>query len=133
MKPAETNPIERDADVLVIDDEDVVVRGVGRILESRGLRAAMAGDMATALAHPAFARCRLVVCDLMLPQHSGLEVMRAIRARRPDLPIIMITGLATPDSVAVALQTGAVDVLPKPFDEDELLAMIDRVLPRSPA
>jgi DNA-binding NtrC family response regulator len=115
-------------DVLVIDDEPVVRAGVRRVLEASGLRVATADDAATGLAHPAVAACRLVICDLMLPDRSGTEVLRELIRRRPDLPVVLITGYATPDLAARARDAGAAAFLAKPFEARELVECVQRVL-----
>jgi DNA-binding response OmpR family regulator len=115
--------------VLIVDDEPVVREGVARVLADEALPAATAGCGEEALAHPALAGCRLVICDLMLPGMSGLELMSAIRARRADVPILAITGYATREARAAAVSAGATDFLSKPFDPDELLEKVRRVLP----
>jgi len=115
-------------DVLVVDDEPVVIDAVRLVLQHEGLTVTTVSDAETALAHPDLARCRLVICDLMLPGHSGLEALRAMRAQRPDLPIVMITGYATPDHEELVLAAGATAFLPKPFDESELLTLVRHVL-----
>jgi DNA-binding NtrC family response regulator len=115
-------------DVLVIDDEPVVRDAVRRVLEADGLRVGTAGDAGAGLAHPAARDCRLVLCDLMLPDRSGHEVLAALRALRPGLPVVMITGFATPDHAARAQEAGAADFLAKPFDACELLTVVRRAL-----
>jgi DNA-binding response OmpR family regulator len=111
-------------DVLIVDDERVVRDAVARILQSQGWRAVSVADAEAALAHPALSDCRLVICDLMLPGGSGLEVVRSMRRSRPELPILVITGLATEESRAGALRAGATDYLAKPFDDVELLTLV---------
>ncbi len=115
-------------DVLVVDDEEVVRGGVARVLADEGLRVAHAADAQGALGHPALAACRLVLCDLMLPDRSGVELVRELRARRPDLPVVCITGYATREIVSAATTAGATSVLAKPFDRDELLSVVRRAL-----
>ena len=115
-------------DILIIDDEPVVCEAVRRVLGAEGLRVAGAGDGAAGLAHPAAATCRLVLLDLMLPDRPGTEVLRALRAVRPDLPVVVITGYATDASGRRALAAGASDYLPKPFEASELLAVVRRAL-----
>jgi two-component system, response regulator FlrC len=115
-------------DVLVIDDEQVVRDAVRRVLEADGLVVATAGDAASGLAHAAVSECRLVLCDIMLPDRSGHEVLAALRARRPELPVVLITGYATPDHAARAHDDGAADFLAKPFEVDELLDVVRRAL-----
>jgi DNA-binding NtrC family response regulator len=115
-------------DVLVVDDEPVVREAIRRILGVEGLRVAAAEDARSAIAHPAAGRCRLVLCDLKLPDDSGITVIRRLRAARPELPVVLITGYATAESAAEALAAGACGFLPKPFEESELLAAVRHAL-----
>ena len=117
-----------DPDVLVIDDEPVVREAVRRVLEANGLRVATADDAASGLGHPALRTCRLVLCDLMLPDRSGLDVLHEICDRRPDVPVVLITGYATPDHAARARDAGAAAFLAKPFEARELLDCVQRAL-----
>jgi len=112
----------------VIDDEPVVRDAIGRVLEAAGLSVARAADGRSGLAHPAAAGCRLVLCDLMLPDGAGSEVIRKLRAARPTLPVIAITGYATDDNARRSIAAGATDFLPKPFEESELLGVVRRAL-----
>ena len=115
-------------EVLVIDDEPVVRDAIRLVLEHEGLRVAVARDAEVALLHPALRDCRLVFCDLMLPGRSGLEAMAEIRRRRPELPIVAITGYPTAENVSRSHEAGATAFLAKPFDASELLELIRRVL-----
>jgi DNA-binding NtrC family response regulator len=115
-------------DVLVIDDEPVVREAVSRVLQADGLEVATASDAASGLSHPGLRDCRLVLCDLMLPDRSGMEVLGALRALRPGLPVVLITGYATPDHAVRAREAGAADFLAKPFESEELLDGVRRSL-----
>ncbi len=115
-------------DVLVVDDEPVVRDGIRLVLNAAGMRVATAEDARSAVSHPAAAVCRLVMCDLMLPDHSGIQVLRSLRETRPGLPVVMITGYATSENHEMALEAGATDFLAKPFEESELLAVVRRAL-----
>jgi DNA-binding NtrC family response regulator len=123
----------KECDVLVIDDEPVVREGVRRVLEANGLSVATADDAASGLGHLALAGCRLVLCDLMLPGGSGIEVLREISRRRPTLPVVVITGYATADHAARAEAAGAAGFLAKPFEASELMDCVRRVLASRPA
>jgi CheY-like chemotaxis protein len=118
-------------DVLVVDDEPVVRDAARLVLEGEGLRVASAPDGASALEHEALDDCRVVLCDMMMPGIGGLDLVRRIRARRPDVPIVLITGYATEASADRALEAGATAFLAKPFDEEELLDQVRRVLGRT--
>ncbi|HUK62367.1 MAG TPA: response regulator [Dongiaceae bacterium] len=115
-------------DVLVVDDEPVVREAIRRVLAAEGLRVTTVPDAETALAHPALDRCRLVLCDLMLPGGSGLDVLAAVRLRRPGLPIVMISGYATTENAERVESAGATAFLPKPFDEEELRTLVRHAL-----
>jgi DNA-binding NtrC family response regulator len=114
-------------DVLVIDDEPVVRSGIARVLAATGMTVIGCSDMSSALAHPALDVCRLVLCDLVLPDGSGVDALHSIRRRRSDVPVVIITGYATPESTIRAQESGAAGFLSKPFDEDELLAVVRRL------
>ncbi|HXH29016.1 MAG TPA: response regulator [Candidatus Polarisedimenticolia bacterium] len=115
-------------DVMVIDDEEVVRAGIRKVLESEGLGVTDCADAATALAHPDLPRCRLVLCDLMLPDRSGTDLMRDLLQRRPGLPVVLITGYATLAEADRARDAGAFDFLPKPFEASELMHVVRRAL-----
>ena len=118
-------------DVLVVDDEAVIRDAVRLILGSEGWSVAEAGDAGAALSHEALASCRLVLCDMMLPGQSGLEVVREVRRRRPEVPIVLITGYATAENATRAIDAGASAFLAKPFDDTELLNQVRTVLERT--
>lgn len=115
-------------DVLVVDDEPVVRDGIRLLLGAAGLRVATVEDAEAALAHPALGACRMVLCDLVLPGLSGIDLLLKLRAERPDLPVVMITGYGTAENTARALRAGVADFLPKPFTESELLEVVRRAL-----
>jgi len=115
-------------DVLVMDDEKVICHAVRRILEHEGLTVATVNDCAGALAHPAADHCRLAVCDIVLPDGSGVDVIRELKRRRPGLPVLVITGYATPEQETAAMQAGAARFLPKPFEQAELLEAVRAAL-----
>jgi two-component system response regulator FixJ len=115
-------------DILVVDDEPVVADAIRLVLGHAGYAVTTFPDAESALAHPAFARCRLVICDLMLPGLSGFDALRVMHARRPGLTVMMTTGYATPEQEESVLASGATAFLPKPFDDSELLTLVRRAL-----
>ncbi len=72
----------------------------------------------------------LIVSDLKMPGMSGIELLQAVRARQPRLPFILITGYSTMDDAIEALRLGATDFIKKPFEMDELLALVREQLER---
>jgi CheY-like chemotaxis protein len=73
----------------------------------------------------------MVLLDFMLPDGFGLDLLRQIRERRPDLPAVLITGYALSPPLLAAQAAEAVRVLPKPFDDDELLTAVSEALTSS--
>jgi DNA-binding NtrC family response regulator len=116
-------------DVLVVDDDEVVRSGVERILSREGLTVAVARSATAALAHPAAETARLVLCDLMLPDATGLDLVRAFEELRPGRPVVVMTGYRP--QAALAREIAGRAVLDKPFDADELLAVVRAALPVS--
>jgi len=118
----------RRCDVLVVDDEPVVRDAVRLVLAGEGLVVAQAATGSEALASPLLDECRLVLCDLMLPDISGIDLVRSLRRARPEVPVILITGYPTAENAQTAIGSGASEFLPKPFTEEELTAVVRRVL-----
>ena len=115
--------------ILVVDDEQRIVRQVRDYLEHGGFRVLEAGDGKTALAMVRQAKPDLIVLDLNLPGMDGLDVCRTLR-READTPIIMLTARSDEIDKVVGLELGAVDYLGKPFGSRELVARIRAVLRR---
>jgi DNA-binding response OmpR family regulator len=117
--------------VLVVDDDPTVSDVVRRYLEQDGCRVRLVADGRAALAAVAAEVPDLVVLDLMLGGIDGLEVCRRLRARWPDLPVIMLTALGEESDRVVGLEVGADDYVTKPFSPRELVLRVRSVLRRS--
>ncbi len=72
----------------------------------------------------------LIICDWNMPGVSGVEVCKQVRAERPDLPFLLVTGRSDPDSVVVAKETGVSAYITKPFSPQELNVKIAAVVER---
>ena len=118
--------------VLIADDEPHVVELVRVTLEDDRVRVFEAADGRTALAVAEALAVDLVLLDVHLPDVSGLEVCRALRAnsRLATVRIVMLTAAAQQDDVMRGLAAGADDYLTKPFSPVRLLSLVDRLLPR---
>lgn len=117
--------------VLVVDDDVRTVELVKLYLNRDGYRVIIAYDGIEALKLARESRPNLIVLDLMLPGMSGLEVCRTLRAES-DVPIIMLTAMATDDDRLSGLELGADDYVTKPFSPRELAARVRAVLRRLP-
>jgi DNA-binding response OmpR family regulator len=120
--------VSKSLDILVIDDEQVVREGVCRICETGGLTIEAVGDAASGLEKLQKNTYRLVLCDVMLPDHDGFHILHSLNKTRNQPPVIMITGCSTLQNAVNALKDGALDFIPKPFTVDELESAIQRGL-----
>jgi two-component system copper resistance phosphate regulon response regulator CusR len=119
--------------ILVIEDEDRVATLIKKGLEELGFAVTIAADGLIGHLLATNGLFDLVITDVMLPDTSGVEVCKAIRAKLPDLPIIMLTALGTTDDKVGGFDAGANDYLVKPFDFRELYVRIRELLKRVPA
>jgi DNA-binding response OmpR family regulator len=115
--------------ILVVEDEPTLRETLAESLEADGFRAVQAGDGRAALEQFRAEQPDLVLLDLMLPELSGLEVTRAIRADS-SVPIVMLTARDAEVDKVVGLELGADDYVTKPFSFRELSARIRAVLRR---
>jgi len=122
-----------DPSLLLVDDDEVFLKRLARAMERRGFQTQIAASVAMGKAMamarpPAFA-----VVDLRLDDGNGLDVVEALRQRRPDCRIVVLTGYGAIATAVAAVKIGAVDYLSKPADADEvtnaLLARQGMVLP----
>ena len=106
------------ADILVVDDEPSGRTTLGLLLKQRGHRVTTAEGVAAAARALAEAAFELVVTDLRMPDGSGLEVLRAAKARAPHVPVILLTAYAGWESAKAAMQLGALDYFEKGREPD---------------
>jgi nitrogen regulation protein NR(I) len=112
------------AKVLVIDDEVNLRKVLAAMLRRDGYDVTVAADGEQGLAEFQKNGADIVVTDLVMPKAGGMEVLRAINAANPDVPVIIITAHGTVDSAVEAIKAGAFDYITKPFDQAELSAVI---------
>ena len=110
--------------ILLVEDEPALADFLGRALRAEGYTLRVAHD-GTAAERAALAdEADLVLLDAMLPGKSGFDVLRDVRARKPDLPIIMLTARGTVEDRVNGLDLGANDYVTKPFSLSEVLARV---------
>ncbi len=114
--------------LLVIDDERSILLAFRRAFRQAGLDVLTAESGAEGLALAAQARPDVVVLDVQLPDQSGLDVFRRLRARDARTPVVFITGEATTNTAIEALKLGAYDYLFKPLELAQLRQVIERAL-----
>jgi len=119
--------------ILIVEDEPRIASFLRKGLLAEGYACVVAEDAVTALMYAQAEPVDLVLLDLILPDRSGLEVLRSLRARDQRLPILVLTAKDDVDSKVSGLDQGADDYLTKPFIFDELLARIRALVRRDQA
>jgi len=114
--------------VLVVDDDRRMRRTLQIVIERMGWESVGASDASEARAQLSTARFDLVLTDLKMPETSGIDLLEAIRAEHPKLPVILITAYGTIQTAVEAMRKGASDYVLKPFDNENLELVIRRAL-----
>jgi len=116
--------------VLVVDDKANMLALLSKVL-GKSARVLTAKGVRTALAVLEREPVSTVVCDLRMPDGDGLDVLRAVRSRWPGVPFILMTAYASVPTAVQAMREGAYDYITKPFDPDELQAIVARAISRA--
>lgn len=110
--------------ILLVEDERRLAQAVRRVLEEEGHTVDVAYDGEEGLAMATETDHDVIVLDIMLPVIDGIEVCRALRRKKIDTPVLLLTALDGVDDKVRGLDSGADDYLPKPFAFQELLARL---------
>ncbi|RJQ84264.1 MAG: response regulator [Desulfobacteraceae bacterium] len=116
--------------ILVVDDEGIVLSSCRRILEADGFEVVMAASVDEALRVlgaggdnlPA-----LLLIDVKMPVHDGMYLMQKVKAKHPQMPVIVMSGYPTEETVQTAGHFGAATFIAKPFTPEELLDTVRTV------
>lgn len=119
--------------ILVVEDEQALRQALGVRLRSEGYVVDVAEDGHVGLEKATTLPFDLIILDIMLPYHSGLDVCRGIRQIGLATPILMLTVKDQVIDRVVGLKLGADDYMTKPFDATELMARVEALLRRAPA
>ena len=112
------------ASILIVDDERSMRDFLKILLEKEGhkVHTIESGDKAIGFLDGQ--AIDVIVSDIRMPGMSGIELLETVKTRSPELPIIMITAFASPDDAVLAMKNGAFDYITKPFNVDEIKAVI---------
>ena len=117
--------------VFLIDDDASVRRGVSRLLRSAGYKSEAFASASDFLAREQYPGPACVIVDVRMPELNGMDLQNVLIQRRREEQLIFITGHGDISTCAQAMKAGAVDFLPKPFRDTELLQCVERALARS--
>ena len=128
-REAPAEPAQRTR-ILIVEDEPAMVAGLRDNFEYEGYDVISAADGAAGLQRALADNPDLVVLDVMMPQMSGLDVCKRLKAERPAMPVIMLTARGQEIDKVVGLELGADDYVTKPFSIRELMARVRAFLRR---
>lgn len=114
--------------VLIVDDEKNYPLILSAVLEEEGFEALMANSGPQALEIMNHADVDLVLTDMKMPTMDGIELLENIKAKDPELPVIMMTAHGTVDKAVEAMQKGAYSYILKPFDNDRLILYVNKAI-----
>lgn len=119
--------------ILVVDDDIEIRELLARYLADQGFRISVAAGRRECIASLDERRPDIVVLDIMLPDGSGLDICRHLRAQHPGVPVVLLTALKEDVDRIIGLEIGADDYIGKPFNPRELVARLRAILRRSNA
>ena len=122
------NDSEHPSRILVIDDELGLREGCRRALQRHGFEVDVAGTGEAGLDKVRESGFDLALLDIMMPDISGIELLRMLHNHDPDIVCIIITGYATVELAVAAMKLGAYDFIAKPFSDDNLVLAVEKGL-----
>jgi two-component system response regulator RegA len=124
MAESRTPGIPSDRTLLIVEDDKSFLQRLARAMESRGFVVTTAESVAEGLTRLETASPAFAVVDMRLADGNGLEVISALKRRRPDARAIILTGYGNIATAVNAVKMGAVDYLAKPVDADDVVAAL---------
>ncbi len=120
--------------ILVVDDDAIVLNSCKRVLEEEGFKTVTVSSAAEAIEQLEHAGIfDMMIMDVKMPEKDGVYLLEKItekwpRGEWPELPVLVMSGYPTPETVQLLIDRGAREFIPKPFTPDELLKAVYRVL-----
>jgi len=116
----------RTSEILVIDDEQVIIDAVKKTCSLDNYSVDTAATVAEAIKKIDSNKYEIIICDIMMPDGDGFQILDKVNNKNINTAIIMTTGYSTVENAVSSLYKGAVDFIPKPFTVDELLNSVFR-------
>jgi DNA-binding NtrC family response regulator len=120
--------MKKSARILVVDDEAEMLSGCAKILKALGHQTLLAQNGVTAQKLLQEEELDLVLCDLLMPDIDGIDVLRSAQKYTPNTPVVIFTAYGTIDRAVAAMKEGAFDFIEKPFEADYLKVVITKGL-----
>ncbi|HOB74612.1 MAG TPA: response regulator [Phycisphaerae bacterium] len=117
-----------DPTLLVVDDEEIICQGCRRVLSRQGFRVETANEAHAGLALASERDYDAILLDITMPRMDGIEFLEKLRQRKPDVPVIVITGHPTIANAASAVRLQASDYITKPFTPEMIIQSVRRLV-----
>ena len=114
--------------IMVVDDESIVLDSCRLVLEADGFQVLLVTSADKAITAIQDQEPALLLVDIKMPERDGMYLMREIKEKWPDIPIIVMSGYHTAETVKEAVKMGATTFIAKPFTPDELLETLRQVI-----
>ena len=122
---------EKKPRILVVDDDRVVLKAVGEILRRAGFEVVAIEDGVEGLAAAAEPGFDVAMLDIKMPNITGMDILKEIKTRRPEVEVVMMTAFATVETAVAAVKGGAYDYLTKPFENiDDVVLTVQKAVER---
>lgn len=121
---------KRKRTILLVDDDPAVLRVLAMLLRQAGYEVEKALSAREALPLVEGGAIDLVLTDLRMPGRDGMKFLGDIKARWPDIPVVMLTAHGNVEDAVAAMKLGATEFLQKPFEKEEILFVVEKVLAR---
>ncbi len=118
--------------VLIVEDNRETLEMLAQALSMRGYNAVKAEDGTKAIAITSNIRPDLTILDLNLPDYDGIDILGRLKAMHAGAQVVILSGYGSRDAARSAMETGAFDFLTKPFDIDEVCAVVKAALRSEP-
>lgn len=110
--------------ILVVDDEDIVLESCQAVFELEGFEVMLVPSADKAIEAMKNDNFALLLIDVKMPKHDGMYLMEKIKKQWPNIPIIVMSGYCTTETINEAFRMGAANFIAKPFEPDELVKTV---------
>jgi len=110
--------------ILVVDDEDIVLESCQAVFELEGFEVMLVPSADNAIEAMKNDNFALLLIDVKMPKHDGMYLMEKIKEQWPNIPIIVMSGYCTTETIKEAFKMGAANFIAKPFEPDELVKIV---------
>jgi DNA-binding NtrC family response regulator len=112
--------------ILVVDDDRVVLTSCKRILDSEGYEVSLTSSVKEALEKLEEKKFDILLADVIMPEYDGMYLIGNVRENLPHLPILVMSGYPTPETISSGIRMGATHFIAKPFTPDELITAVHK-------